>query len=126
MIYFAVDYGIFYHLLGTRVVIGADPLWLLLWLSFSYGVTNFAWIWLLLDGDEHAVEWSVLIVSGWVMVALLSQNFGAASPALTTSRGTGTYHGVMAAILFASISWPSKRFLSKICSLKLSRSLSAR
>ena len=58
-IYFLVDYGIFYRFLDTRVVTGADPLWLLLWMSFTYGITNFAWIWLILDRDERAVEWSV-------------------------------------------------------------------
>ena len=30
VIYFLVDYGIFYLVLGTRVVQGADPFWLLL------------------------------------------------------------------------------------------------
>ena len=27
LLYFAVDYGIFYQLLGTRTVTGADPFW---------------------------------------------------------------------------------------------------
>lgn len=101
IIYFAVDYGIFYVALNTRVVIGSDPFWFLLWLSASYGLTNFAWIWLLLDRDGRAVEWSLLIVMGWVMVALLSQNFGTGFPAISIHRGTGSYHGVMTVILFA-------------------------
>jgi len=33
VIYFAVDYGIFYHLTGSRSVEGADPLWFLFWMS---------------------------------------------------------------------------------------------
>ena len=54
IIYFAVDYGIFYMLLGTWEVIGANTLLILLWLSISYGFTNFAWIWLWLTGiDIH-------------------------------------------------------------------------
>jgi len=101
VLYFLVDYGIFYRLLGTRLVQGANPFWFLLWLSFSYGVTNFAWIWLLLDRDGHAVEWSVLIVTAWLAIALLSQNFGSGFPVITIQRGTGAYHGVMAVILFA-------------------------
>jgi hypothetical protein len=101
VLYFLVDYGIFYRLLGTRSVQGADPFWFLLWLSFSYGVTNFAWIWLLLDRDGHAVEWSALIVTAWLATALMSQNFGAGFPLITIQRGTGAYHGVMALILFA-------------------------
>jgi hypothetical protein len=100
-LYFLVDYGIFYRFLGTRVVQGADPFWFLLWLSFSYGITNFAWIWLLLDRDGRAVEWSVLIVTAWFAIALLSQNFGIGFGEITIRRGTGAYHGVMAAILFA-------------------------
>jgi hypothetical protein len=101
LVYFLVDYGIFYRFLGTRSVQGADTFWFLLWLSFSYGITNFAWIWLLLDRDRHAVEWSALIVSAWLALALVSQNFGAAFPVISIQRGTAAYHGVMAAILFA-------------------------
>jgi hypothetical protein len=101
ILYFLVDYGIFYLALGTRVVTGADPFWLLFWLSFSYGLTNFAWIWLLLDRDRLAAEWSVLIVSAWLAVAFLSQNFSGESPMIQISRGTSSYHGIMALILFA-------------------------
>jgi hypothetical protein len=100
VIYFLVDYGIFYQILDTRVVTGADPFWLLLWMSFTYGVTNFAWIWLMLDRDGRTVEWSVLILGAWLTIALLSQNFGDNFATITTSRGTGTYHGVMALICF--------------------------
>jgi hypothetical protein len=99
LIYFAVDYGIFYHLLGTRTVRGADPLWFLLWLSMSYGLTNFAWIWLWLDRDGRAREWSIFIVAGWLWVALLSQDLGRGQP-ISIARGTADYHGVMALPLF--------------------------
>lgn len=99
LVYFLVDYGIFYRLLGTRQVEGANPLWFLLWLSASYGFTNFAWIWLLLDRDGHAVEWSLLPILGWVTVGQLSQNLGTGFAEISISRGTGSYHGVMALIL---------------------------
>lgn len=99
VLYFLVDYGIFYRFLGTRQIEGADPLWFLLWLSVSYGFTNFAWIWLLLDRDGHAVEWSLLPILGWVTIGQLSQNFGAGFTEISISRGTGSYHGVMALIL---------------------------
>jgi hypothetical protein len=101
IIYFAVDFGIFYVLLGTRGVDGADPFWFLLWLSMSYGLTNMAWIWLLLNRDGRAVEWSALIIAAWIAVAFLSQNFGAGFAWISIRRGTGSYHGVMALILFA-------------------------
>jgi hypothetical protein len=101
LVYFLVDYGIFNLLLGTRRIEGADPFWFLLWLSMSYGFTNFAWIWLLLDRDGHAVEWSLLPVLGWVTIGQLSQNFGAGFTQISISRGTGSYHGAMALILLA-------------------------
>jgi hypothetical protein len=99
ILYFLVDYGIFYTLLGTRQIVGANPFWFLLWLSMSYGFTNFAWIWLLLDRDGHAVEWSVLFIAGWFAIGQLSQNFGATFSTISISRGIGAYHGVMALIL---------------------------
>lgn len=100
ILYFIVDYGIFYLALGTRVVEGADTFWLLFWMSMSYGFTNFVWIWLWLDRDKRTFEWSLLILAGWLCVALLSQNFGASLNMITTTRGTGSYHGVMALIMF--------------------------
>lgn len=101
VIYFIVDYGIFYLSLHTRIITGADPFWFLLWLSMSYGFTNLAWIWLLLDKDGKAVEWSLLTISGWVAVALLSQNFGTDFPVIAIQRGSASYHGIMALILLA-------------------------
>ncbi len=100
LLYFLVDYGVFYLALGTRTVEGADPFWFLLWLSMSYGFTNFVWIWVWLDRDGHALEWSLLIVSGWICTALLSQNFGGGFAQISISRGTHQYHGVMALLLF--------------------------
>ncbi|MFO7611918.1 MAG: hypothetical protein R6W99_05445 [Clostridia bacterium] len=101
VVYFLVDYGIFYLLLGTRAVHGADPVVFLLWLSMSYGFTNFVWIWLFLNRDKRFLEWSVLIVAGWLAVALLSQNLGRSFGEISISRGTSSYHGAMALILFA-------------------------
>jgi hypothetical protein len=98
-IYFLVDYGIFYQLLGTRQIAGADPFWFLLWLSMSYGFTNFAWIWLIFDRDGRAVEWSLLPILGWVTIGQLSQNFGTGFAEISISRATGPYHGIMALIL---------------------------
>ncbi len=100
VLYFVVDYGIFYRLLGTRVVENADPFWFLLWLSMSYGITNFAWIWLWIRKDEHLLEWSVLILCWWIACPLLSQNFGSGFETIRIYRGTGSYHGVMAGLLF--------------------------
>ena len=53
LLYFAVDYGI-YHIWHcyTRTVTGANTELFLLWLSMSYGFTNFVWIWLMLNRDK--------------------------------------------------------------------------
>ena len=98
LVLFAIDYGIYFQILGTRHITGADPFWFLLWFSMSYGLTMFAWIWLLLDRDGHAVEWSLLPILGWLAVAQLSDNFGDRFGQITTARGVG-YHGVMAAMM---------------------------
>ena len=100
VLYFLVDYGVFYRLLGTRQVVGADPFLFLLWLSMSYGFTNFVWIWLWLDRDRRLLEWSLFIPAGWIAVSLLAQNFGGPLGEIAISRGTDSYHGVMALILF--------------------------
>lgn len=101
IIYFIVDYGVFYLWLRTRIVVGADPLWFLLWLSTSYGFTNFVWIWLFLDREERIIEWSCLIVIGWFAVALLGQTFGGSFATIQIQRGTSGYHGFMALMLLA-------------------------
>jgi hypothetical protein len=101
VLYFLVDYGVFFLVLRTREVTGADPFLLLLWLSMSYGFTNMTWAWLLLDRDGRGVEWSILVVCGWLAVAFLSASFGAGFPAIRIRRGTGAYHGVMALLLAA-------------------------
>lgn len=100
ILYFLVDYGYFYSILGTREVVGADPFWFLIWLSMSYGFTNFAWIWLWFDDDGNKLEWSLFIMAGWLCSALLSQSFGQSFPVVSISRGTGSYHGIMALLLF--------------------------
>jgi hypothetical protein len=99
LIYFIVDYGIFYLWLGTREVVGADPMTFLLWLSISYGFTNFVWIWLFLDKDKKIIEWSLLILIGWFSIALISQGFGGSFRIIQISRGTTGYHGAMAIML---------------------------
>lgn len=100
VVYFLIDWGLYYQVLGTRHIEGADPFWFLVWFSLSYGLTNFAWIWLLFDRDGHAVEWSLLPILGWVTVAQVSANFGDGFGQISVSRGVG-YHGVMAAVMLA-------------------------
>jgi hypothetical protein len=100
LLYFLVDWGVFYHALGTRVVEGAHPAIFLFWLSMSMGLTNFVWIWLWLNRNKNLLGWSVFIVSGWLMVNLMAKNFFPDWGSIYIQRGTGSYHGVMALILF--------------------------
>lgn len=99
-LYFIIDYGIFYMTLSSRNVIGGNPLIVLFWFSISYGFTSFVWMWLWLDRDEHTLEWSILIVAGWLMISLLSQNFGGGFKEIEIVRTTKDYNGVMALIMF--------------------------
>lgn len=66
----------------------------------SYGFTNFTWIWLCLNRDEHLTEWTVLILAWWVCCPLLAQTFAPSAAPIVIQRTTGSYHGYMAAILF--------------------------
>lgn len=99
LLYFVVDYGGFYLLLGTREVHGANTMWFLLWLSTSYGFTNFIWIWLFLDRDPKRLQFSGLIIFGWLVVAIASQTFGSSYQQISISRMTGSYHWFMGLIL---------------------------
>jgi len=105
LIYFIVDYGGFYLLLGTREIVGANPFWFELWLSTSYGFTNFVWIWLFLNKEKRIFEWSAFLIIGWLAVALISQSMGANSPVISISRGTSSYHAIMAIILFVGYAY---------------------
>ena len=100
VLYFAVDYGIFHLLTGSRSIEGGDMFWVLLWMSMSYGFTNFVWIWLCLSEDEHIKEWTVLIFTWWIACPMLSSMFD--SPHIHIQRTTGSYHGIMGGILFIS------------------------
>lgn len=101
IVYLLVYYGIFHLLCGARSITpGYSLFWVLLWMSMSYGFTNFAWIWLWISKDKHLLEWSLLIISWWICCPLLTQTFGGGAEPIVIQRTTGAYHGYMAAILF--------------------------
>ena len=101
VVYMLVDYGIFHLLLHTRSISeGHSLFWVLLWMSMSYGFTNFAWIWLWLSKDKHLFEWSLLILSWWFCAPLITQTFAGDAAPIVIERTTGSYHGYMAVILF--------------------------
>ena len=103
VLYMLVDYGIFHLVCHSRSISdGYSLFFVLLWMSLSYGFTNFAWIWLWISKDRRLFEWSLLILIWWFVCPLLAKTF---SPPDVTyiiiQRTTGEYHGYMAAILFA-------------------------
>lgn len=99
ILYMIVDYGVFHLLTHSRSIEGGSMFWVLLWMSMSYGITNFVWIWLWFSKDKHLVEWSLLIWAWWIAAPLLAQTFGSALPDVKIQRTTGAYHGYMALIL---------------------------
>lgn len=101
IVYMAVDYGIFHLICHSRSISeGYSLFWVLLWMSVSYGFTNFTWIWLWISRDEHLFEWSLLILGWWFCCPLLTQTFAGDAAPIVIERTTGAYHGYMAAILF--------------------------
>ena len=100
-VYMLVDYGIFHLLLHSRSISeGHSLLWVLLWMSMSYGFTNFTWIWLWLSKDRKLKEWSLLILGWWFCCPLITQTFAGNAAPIVIQRTTGAYHGYMAIILF--------------------------
>ena len=66
VLYMIVDYGIFHLALHTRSIENGDLFWVLLWMSMSYGITNFALIWIWLGKDEHYKEYTAAIWIWWI------------------------------------------------------------
>ena len=101
VLYMLVDYGIFHLVCGARSISeGYSLFWVLLWMSMSYGFTNFVWIWLWISKDRRLFEWSLLILLWWFCCPLLAATFGGDTAPIVIQRTTGAYHGYMAAILF--------------------------
>lgn len=107
ILYTIVDYGGFYLLSHTRTVYidgvladAAGTFWVLLWMSMSYGITNFAFIWVCVGRDKLAKYWLFLIIMWWMICPSISELGGAAT--ITTSRTTGAYHGWMGVVLVVS------------------------
>ena len=99
IVYFAVDYGLFHLVFHARTISGGSLFWVLLWMSMSYGFTNFVWIWLWISKDKHLLEWSLLILFWWLCCPMIAATFGNGTP-IVIQRTTGAYHGWMALILF--------------------------
>ena len=100
VLYMLVDYGIFHLVCHARSIEGGNLFLVLLWMSMSYGITNFAFLWLWMKKDEHLLEWSLLIWAWWLCAPMLAETFGQNFPIVTIQRTTGSYHGYMALILF--------------------------
>lgn len=97
ILYFIVDWGIFYKLLGSRVVYNANPEAFLFWLSMSYGITNFLFIWLAIKKDKYLLHFSLLILIWWICSAMIAK--GLPHKEIIIWRTTGKYHWVMAIML---------------------------
>ena len=99
ILYTVVDYGIFYAWLHTRSVQGANPFWFLLWLSSSYGITNFLVIWLGIKKDKNLKEYALIIIIWWICCPMISAMTPIANGTINIERKVGQYHGFMAAML---------------------------
>lgn len=101
VLYMIVDYGIFHLALGTRSIEGGNLFAVLLWMSMSYGITNFVFIWLWMARDKNALEYTLLILVWWIAAPMIAATFGSGMPQIKIQRTTGEYHGYMGLILFA-------------------------
>lgn len=101
ILYMIVDYGIFHLATHSRHIEGGNLFWVLLWMSMSYGITNFVLIWTWIAKDKRTVEITLFILVWWIVAPMLAQSFGGKLPIVTIWRETGSYHGYMALILLA-------------------------
>ncbi|MCM1546526.1 MAG: hypothetical protein NC033_05765 [Clostridiales bacterium] len=101
VLYMIVDYGIFHLAMHSRHIEGGNLFWVLLWMSMSYGITNFVLIWTWIAKDRRTVEFTLFILVWWIVAPMLAQSFGAKLPTVTIWRETNGYHGYMALILLA-------------------------
>lgn len=104
ILYMIVDYGIFHLATHSRHIEGGSLFWVLLWMSMSYGFTNFVLIWTWIAKDKRTVEFTLFILIWWIVAPMLAQSFGASLPTVTIWRETGSYHGAMALILLLGYS----------------------
>ncbi len=115
LLYFIVDFGIFYAALGSRQIYSyvgdssnvnllssLNTMWVLLWMSMSYGITDFAFIWIWLNNDKRKIEYSSLIVVFWICCPLIASFINNLNPNMVyfeTTRSTDKYHGIMGLIM---------------------------
>lgn len=107
ILYLIVDFVGFYLLAHSRSIYIDNNLaneWytflVLLWMSLSYGFTNFAFIWLCVSKDKYLKLWLVLIVGWWLICPSIAKLGGEAN--IITTRTTNEYHGYMGVVLVVS------------------------
>lgn len=100
VLYMIVDYGIFHLALHTRSIEGGNMFWVLLWMSMSYGITNFGLIWIWLRKDEHFIEYTAAVWIWWICCPLIADMGGGGQ--IKIQRTTGAYHGFMAVFMAVS------------------------
>jgi len=110
VLYLFVDFGLFYLASHTREIYingqlldSTGHFLVLLWLSFSYGIPNFIFIWMALNKDKDFALFTTLILGWWLVVPTLSK-FGEMSCfansflqyQIKTLRLTKDFHWIMA------------------------------
>lgn len=104
ILYFIVDYFGFYFLSSSRIVLvngiksELNTFLVLLYMSLSYGISNFIFIWLSLKKDKNLKEYLFLIISWWVVCPLISKLGGESN--IVTFRTVTSYRAYMGVVLF--------------------------
>ena len=103
VLYWVVDFVYFYLISQSRTIyidgVLADSgmtCLVLVWMSLSYGITNFAFIWLCLSKDRYLPYWIGAIIVWWLLAPLF---LNIPSTTIKTVRTTSAYHWPMLVIL---------------------------
>ncbi|MBN2156768.1 MAG: hypothetical protein JW776_12065 [Candidatus Lokiarchaeota archaeon] len=81
VIVFISDYVFFYLIQGTREIFslptGLSPLMFLIYFSFTYGMIEFSYVMIMftLDNWSKKMFWTLLLYSGWFLIAFLPKIF---------------------------------------------------
>lgn len=87
VIYFMVDFGIWYSLLGTRHISAPISEWLfLLYFSFTYGMIQFGYVAVILTPKSNKIAWTLLLYVGWILMAFLSNEIAWDDRVISISR----------------------------------------
>jgi len=107
LINFFIDWGIWLHSGVREVMLPANffggTILFFVWFSLSYGV-EYAYVFLMFDKNSKKIEWTLFVLMGWILVALLSQLIPINDTSIVTIRHMSDFRILRIAIVLIGYS----------------------